>query len=62
METYNGSGIASPYSDILGVLGGQESFKLDVGLVKEDIIYIGLAIFIAILLAYVIGNLILKSF
>jgi hypothetical protein len=55
------TGIAGGLNNILNVAGGQESFKLDVGLVTEDIIYIAVAVFVAILAAYVLGNVILKK-
>lgn len=49
------------YSEILGVLGGEDSIKVEHGFDTQNMIFVGLIIMVSILLAYVFGNLILKS-
>lgn len=46
---------------MIDVASGRESIKVDIGLVAEDILYISIAMIIAIALGYALGNFLLKK-
>lgn len=57
MNGYDGSGIGG----IINVASGKESVKIDIGLVPEDILYISIAMILAIALGYFFGNILIKA-
>jgi hypothetical protein len=55
MDEYGGIG------GIINVASGRESVKIDIGLVPEDILYISIAMILAIALGYLFGNILIKA-